>query len=223
MDCNSFVEAMSGVSLPSVFNPYADECEFADVTSRGAELRCATLRSYLAAVHRAGCDTMWMGRDLGYRGGRRTGLALTDEANLGQVPIRYPGASVVRSTRGAIVAERTAAEIWSVLMRVGDPPLLWNVFPFHPHEPGNSLSNRKFTARELAVAEGLNRELIEWLGIRRIVAIGLDAATYARRLGLEVLAVRHPSYGGVSEFRRAMADIYDVGSQGHAQQLGLIP
>jgi len=29
-----------------------------------------------------GSNTIWMGRDLGYRGGRRTGLALTDEAHL---------------------------------------------------------------------------------------------------------------------------------------------
>lgn len=223
MNCSKFVNAMAAVSLPSVFNPYADQCDFADVTSGGARLRRATLRSYLAAVQRAGCDTMWMGRDLGYRGGRRTGLALTDEANLARVSVRYPGAKAVKATRGAIIAERTAAEIWSVLMRVREPPILWNVFPFHPHEQGNPLSNRKFTARELAVAEDINRELIQWLGIRRIIAIGQDAEKYANRLGGEVLAVRHPSYGGVTDFRRAMANVYNIVEQGAAPQLGLIP
>lgn len=223
MDCNSFVDLMCAVSLPSVFNPYADECELADVVGRGAGLRRATLTSYLGAVQRSGCDTMWMGRDLGYRGGRRTGLALTDEANLGRVSARYPGATVTKATRGAVVAERTAAEIWSVLMLVEEPPLLWNVFPFHPHEQGKPLSNRKFTTRELSVAEELNRHLVEWLGITRIVAIGQDAATYARRLGLGVVAVRHPSYGGVTDFRRAMADVYDIRPNCAVRQLGLIP
>lgn len=210
MNSASFVRAMTSISLPSVFNPYADSCEFADAEDGGAKRRCMTLRSYLSAVQSAGCNTMWMGRDLGYRGGRRTGLALTDEASLHQVSLRYPGAKAVKATKGVVVAERTAAEIWSVLMRVKEAPILWNVFPFHPYENGNHFSNRKFTARELSVAESINFELIKWLGVKRIVAIGQDAAGYSRRLGVEVVSIRHPSYGGVKDFREGMANVYGL-------------
>lgn len=222
MNATQFVERMAEISLPAVFNPYADSCDIADAPGRGAEARRSTLQSYLAAVERSGCDTMWMGRDLGYRGGRRTGLALTDEANLHRVPIRYPGACVAKATMGAAVAERTAAEIWSVLLRVDAAPLLWNVFPFHPHEPNNPLSNRKFTRCELRLAEELNVELISWLGIKRIVALGQDAASYGRRLGIKVISIRHPSYGGVSDFRRGMSELYELQPADNACQLQLL-
>lgn len=155
-----------------------------------------------------------MGRDLGYRGGRRTGIALTDEAHLPCVGDIYRGVEARRSTVGAVVAERTAAEIWSILKLVDAPPLLWNVFPLHPHESGNHLSNRKFTAAELAVAEDLNRDLIRMLRIESVVAIGQDAGAYSQRLGVEVVQVRHPSYGGVREFRGGMSSIYGIAERG---------
>lgn len=90
------------------------------------------------------------------------------------------------------------------------PPLLWNVFPFHPHEADNPLTNRRFKAKELALVNELNNALIKWLGVRRIVAIGQDAASYATAFGVEVLTVRHPSYGGVKDFRNGMRQIYSI-------------
>ncbi|MDB0523078.1 hypothetical protein [Ralstonia solanacearum] len=87
-------------------------------------------------------------------------------------------------------------------------PLLWNVFPFHPHEADDPLTNRKFTARELAAVSDLNHALFKWLGIRRIICIGQDAANYAKSFGITVECVRHPSYGGIADFRRGMHEIY---------------
>jgi radical SAM superfamily enzyme YgiQ (UPF0313 family) len=56
-----------------------------------------------------------MGRDLGYRGGRRTGLALTDEYHLVDLEQVFPNTKFTRATVGDAVSERTAAEIWRVL------------------------------------------------------------------------------------------------------------
>jgi hypothetical protein len=120
----------------------------------------------------------------------------------------YPGANAARATKGAAVAERTAAEIWAVLARLESPPLLWNVFPFHPHERDSEMTNRKFSSRELAMVSELNHDLVNWLGIKRIVCIGQDAAVYAKSFGVEVDQVRHPSYGGTTEFRVGMKKIY---------------
>lgn len=209
MTPTSFVQALAAVKLPNVFNPYADTCEVHD-RSNAAAMRRRGLRTLLTAAQAIGIDTIWMGRDLGYRGGRRTGLALTDEMQLMQFPSIYPGAEPEKATLGPAVAERTAAEIWAVLAQLDLPPLLWNVFPFHPHEPGNAFTNRKFTAAELRVADGLNRQLIAWLGIRRIIAIGQDAAHYAAQFGVQVECVRHPSYGGVTEFRDGIRRLYGL-------------
>jgi hypothetical protein len=151
-----------------------------------------------------------MGRDLGYRGGRRTGLALTDEYHLPSLEKVYPGCQSRQATHGPAVAERTASEIWAILHVIENPPLLWNVFPLHPHEAENPLSNRKFSSRELAAVAEVSAALISWLGIKRIVAIGQDAALYASRFGLEIITIRHPSYGGVREFREGMRRLYNV-------------
>jgi len=209
MTPNSFVRALASLHQEDVFNPYADTCAVYDLGDAPA-VRRRNLRSYLTSAKSLGVDTIWMGRDLGYRGGRRTGLALTDEVHLSAVGKRYPGCEYERTTRGPAVAERTAAEIWSVLQRLEVPPLLWNVFPLHPHESGKPFSNRRFTSAELREVEDLNAALISWLGIKRIVAIGQDAAHYAVRFSAKVSTVRHPSYGGVREFRSGIREVYSL-------------
>lgn len=207
MNSSTFVQALASIQLPNVFNPYSDQCDVHD-RANAAALRRKSLRSYLDAVESAGADTIWMGRDLGYRGGRRTGLALTDEQHLSVLASLYPGAQPSKATLGPIVAERTAAEIWGVLRQIEVPPLLWNVFPFHPHEPGDPFTNRKFTAKELGVVDQLNAALVRWLGITKIIAIGQDAAAYSEKFGAPVVCVRHPSYGGTTEFREGMRRLY---------------
>jgi hypothetical protein len=200
------VNALASVRLTNVFNPYADVCPVYDRPDAPAARR-ANLLGFLKATKRLGVDTIWMGRDLGYRGGRRTGLALTDERHLPVITSVY-GARAGQATIGPAVAERTAAEIWAILAQLSAPPFLWNVFPFHPHEPNDPFSNRKFTSRELAVVHDINQALIRQLGIRRIVAIGQDAAHYSSSFGVEVISVRHPSYGGVNEFRAGIQGLY---------------
>lgn len=216
MNPNTFVRDLAAIALGNVFNPYADTCALYD-KSDAPSTRRRNLRIYVAAAQAQGVDTIWMGRDLGYRGGRRTGLALTDEYHLLELQRLFPGTTFARATVGTAVAERTSAEIWAALRALPRQPLLWNVFPFHPHERGDPLTNRRFTARELAEVDELNAVLIEGLGVKRIVSIGQDAAAYARRFSVEVEIVRHPSYGGVADFRRGIGQLYGLGA-GHLRR-----
>lgn len=209
MSPQSFVQKMAEIALPDVFNPYSDVCDVHDKVGAPA-MRRRNLRLLLISAKKLEVDTIWMGRDLGYRGGRRTGLAFTDERHLPMMEQIYPGSESTKTTRSPEIAERTASEIWAVLCLLDKPPLLWNVFPFHPHDHGVPFTNRKFTARELRCVDELNANLISWLKIRRIVSIGKDAASYAKRFGVEVACVRHPSYGGVTEFRRGIGQLHGI-------------
>ncbi|MGB8129471.1 MAG: uracil-DNA glycosylase [Candidatus Angelobacter sp.] len=173
--------------------------------------RARALLELLQAAVETEVDALWIGRDLGYRGGRRTGLALTDDVHLAIHATRWC-VSVERATVGSLVAERTAAVIWGVLARISAPVFLWNVFPLHPHERDDPFSNRSHSAQERAVGEELLAELILMLQPRRLVAIGKDAARTLSRMSVtaEVSRVRHPSYGGQRDFVQQIMCLYDL-------------
>jgi hypothetical protein len=188
------------LKFENVFNPYSDRCTQFDV-SNAPGLRRDALAEILAAAAAREVDSLWIGRDLGYRGGRRTGLALTDDVHLTTHAMRW-NVTIQRATSGAMVAERTAAVIWNMLTLVAVPVFLWNVFPFHPHEANDPFTNRAHNARERAVGLEVLAQMVQMLRPRRIVAIGNDAnATAIRVAGVtEVIKMRHPSYGGQRDF-----------------------
>lgn len=209
MTPKSFVATLSDMRLPAVFNPYADCCDVHD-RSDAARLRRRNLQILLeAALDQHVCE-IWIARDLGYRGGRRTGIPLTDEVHLQLVGHLFGGIELRRATRGPLVAERTAAVVWRVLARIDRPVLLWNVFPFHPHEPDDPFSNRCHTATERAQTLPLLQTLISMMEPERLVAIGRDAQLALRDVGLPVSTVRHPSYGGQSEFIAGLYSLYGI-------------
>jgi hypothetical protein len=210
MKLHSYVSAVASLRFDSCFNPYVDRCEIHDRPDAPAR-RAAALSAMIENAARVPIDAIWVGRDLGYRGGRRTGLALTDDVHVARHAMRWDFIAE-RPTIGAAVAERTAAVIWSMLSRIDAKIFLWNVFPLHPHESGESFTNRPHNALERRAGEALLQSLIELLRPTRIVAIGNDAATAANRVAaaVPVICVRHPSYGGQAEFMRQIASLYNA-------------
>lgn len=207
-----FVETLKTLDFTHTFNPYSDRCEvhdYADAPRR----RCDALLAILQAAAGSEIDSLWIGRDLGYRGGRRTGLALTDDVHLLAHAERWSTA-IKKPTKGDAVAERTAAVIWNVLNQIDAAVFLWNVFPLHPHEPDDPFTNRAHNARERQAGEELLFQLIILLRPRRLVPIGNDAASTAYRLcaNQSISQIRHPSYGGQKEFLKQVRDLYGLRS-----------
>lgn len=203
-------EEIAAVRSSNTFNPYSDRCDVCDRAGAPAR-RLQMLRSLLRSAEAQQVDSFWIGRDLGFRGGRRTGLALTDDCHIRQHGERWHLA-FSRPTQGQAVKERTASVIWGQLSDIDARIFLWNVFPFHPHHPGDAFSNRAHNAAERRIGLEILNELIKLLRPKHVVCIGSDAANSVERLRFRASTykVRHPSYGGQSAFCRQIAELYEV-------------
>ncbi len=206
----AFINRLAQVEIANVFNPYRDHCDVHDVDG-AALIRRRNLETVLTARYAMTVDSIWFGRDLGYRGGRRTGLALTDEVTMFSMACRSGRASsITKATHGSPVAERTAAVIWSFIHRLPRPPMLWNAFPLHPHEPETPFTNRAHTARERRETAWTIEALVKRFNSPRLIAIGNDASKALSDLGFEHETTRHPSYGGQREFIATMERIHGL-------------
>jgi len=209
MTITSFIRDLAAFEGERVFNPYAQRCEKYDRFD-AARIRRRNLNELMKSAIEGGASTIWVARDLGYRGGRRTGLALTDEAHLSCLAEVFEADKIQRATKGPLVAERTATVIWRMLARIDEPVMLWNVFPFHPHEAGDPMSNRCHTRAEREAAAPFLEALIEMLKPTKLVAIGRDAACALEGLPIPIYQARHPSYGGQNEFIEQIETLYGL-------------
>jgi len=204
-----FMDALCSIQLKDVFNPYTDHCPLHD-RNDAAYLRRQNLERSLETAVNLKVKTIWIARDLGYRGGRRTGLALTDETHLNAYSALFQGLPIERATKGPPIGERTANVIWRMLARVEQPVFLWNVFPLHPHTPENPMTNRNHTAKERQACSWFLHTLIDLLKPDKVIAIGGEAHKAADSLGITSIQVRHPSYGGQNVFIRQIEEAYQL-------------
>lgn len=208
-NAEEFVELVAALRFDDAFNPYSDLCSDFDRPD-AARIRRHNLIMVLDAAIDRGVDSIWVARDLGYRGGRRTGLALTDEVHLGAHADLLGTPPLARSTNGPAMAERTATVIWQMLIAIRQPVFLWNVFPLHPHDAGDPMSNRCHTRGERLASRHIMVGLIHLLSPSRVLAIGRDAQLALEDLGVTAEKVRHPSYGGQSEFIAGVSTHYGL-------------
>jgi hypothetical protein len=203
----AFVAQLATLRFENVFNPYSEMCPIHDRDDAPA-VRTNNLVSVLTAAIDGGVHSFWIARDLGHKGGRRTGLALTDESNLENYANLLGAGSLQKATSTALVSENTARVVWERLLKINRRIFLWNIFPLHPHNSGDSLSNRHHNRFEREACAHLIQWLLDHLHPTQVVAIGGDAARALNRQKLKFKGVRHPSFGGQSDFRHGINAIY---------------
>ena len=210
MNIRDFVKELETLDFENTFNPYIDHCEIHDYKGSPGKRR-VLLTKILKAASRVEVDSIWIGRDLGFRGGRRTGLALTDDIHLTKHAERW-GVNTSKITKGEAVPERTASIVWDVLNKISDPVFLWNVFPLHPFQAGDPFTNRSHNAKEREAGEEILALLISILKPKQIVAIGNDAQKSVDRMAgsIKYMKVRHPSYGGQNIFLQQIKTLYGL-------------
>jgi uracil-DNA glycosylase len=192
-----------------VFNPYRLDDPEHDLRG-GAARRRENLRRYLKAVR----DARWLlvGLAPGYRGARFTGVPFTDEHRL-----CWPGSCYDRTGKREHAWREATAGVMMELLGARNDIACWNVCPWHPHEPGDSLSNADPDGETI----GYGLQVLEWLVLRllpkaRLVAVGQVAADALRTFRVngklvEVAAeLRHPAHGGANEFRQQAAELFGI-------------
>ncbi|MEZ5993990.1 MAG: uracil-DNA glycosylase [Planctomycetota bacterium] len=173
----------------------------------GAAKRRENLRRYLKALPAP--KYAFIGIAPGYRGARFTGVPFSDEDRL-----CFPGSCYDRSsTRDRAYREATAGVVMDLLGSRTDV-VCWNIVPWHPHKPGEPLTNVDPDAE--TIAYGL--EALEYFFQRlypetKAVAVGQIPAKALEGFkvdgkAIEVAAtLRHPARGGANEFREQAAEL----------------
>lgn len=213
MRLHHFVSTVASLRFQDTFNPYSDRCSIYDRNDAPCR-RSEALSRMVIRAENVGVDSIWVGRDLGYRGGRRTGMALTDDVHM-ECHARRWNFSAKRPTVGKVVAERTASVVWGMLSSIDARVFLWNVFPLHPHEADAPFTNRQHNAAERRTGEEILSMLIQLLRPTRVVAIGNDAGAAVTRVSgsTPTITVRHPSYGGQRQFERQVGELYELNNK----------
>lgn len=209
---NSIIQRLSINSFDNSFNPYSDICSHFD-NSESNKIRRNNLEKYLKYFSKLDSIDIWIGRDLGYKGGRKTGIPFTSENNIALLNENLGLDLQIASNSKIISSEISANTIWEVFNDISDNIIFWNIYPFHPHEKGNQFTNRKFNKEEEFFGLNILQLLIKSLKIKRIICIGNDSFNSLKKINIEhipITAVRHPSYGGITIFKNKIREIYNV-------------
>lgn len=215
-DVEAFISAVASIRSENSFNPYRDVCEIADNID-SPRIRTSNLVSVLEACLQADKCSLWIARDLGYRGGRRTGVPLTDEVFLQEYGNAVGARNLRKATSGPAVGERTAHITHGLVRQIDTKIFMWNIFPLHPHEPKEQLTNRKHTSYEREISRFAIEWLVDNLKIDAVVAIGRDSQAALLDMRIDAFPVRHPSYGGQKDFIHGIAEVYQIDAPAEPQ------
>ncbi len=170
-------------------------------------IRRANLRRYLAAMQARKPGTLLVMEAPGYRGCRLTGVPVTSrKLLLNGVPgldlfgVEHGFQDVPEAGFERIQGEQSATIVWGTLSELGQVPLIWNTYPFHPHRPGEALTNRRPRASEIALGQPFLNAIIAHFMPAQIIAIGNVAHESLSSMGIDCVKVRHPAQGGKNDF-----------------------
>lgn len=218
---NNILNELDMYKGEDVFNPYREKCSKND-NKHSPDIRFENLYNILFSFNMQGADSIWLGRDLSYNGGRRTGIAFTDEFNLDNASNLWKTKVIkATSTDRVRVQEKSATLIWKKLMQFNHEGklgrvFLWNVFPMHPYNKDKPFSNRSHTKKEREFGTKIFDMLLDYISPGRVVCVGNDAYDFAKNFTNKVesiVKVRHPAYGGEKILASQLDELYQVGQQ----------
>lgn len=168
--------------------------------STEAGLRRQNLNLYLNKMYGVNPGILLLGEAPGYKGCGITGVPFTSERILTEYPFfRGQGFQIFNKTQRP-ESEISATIVWDELEHHDSLPLIWNIFPFHPHTSENKQANRTPNKAELQTGKKFLLQLLELFCIEKIITLGRKPESMVKELGLKQTYVRHPANGGKNKF-----------------------
>lgn len=161
--------------------------------------------------------TLLLGEAPGHKGCKLTGVPFTSEYIIGSGKYKLFG--YTEETKAALKMgkinpqkEATATIIWEALERLEIYPLMWNAYPFYPHDNINDKPNRKPKPEEIdELGKKYFNKLIELIPVENFVAVGNVAEKTLKRFGIaNVHCIPHPSYGNKSKFIEGLEQLQKI-------------
>jgi uracil-DNA glycosylase len=153
-------------------------------------------------------NTLLLGEAPGYKGCRITGVPFTSERVLTEVSFFKDQGYQCLHQPDQLESEISATIVWKELARYSDKPLIWNIFPFHPHASNDQRSNRPPNKQELEIGTHFLIALLAIFPVEKIIALGRKAESQIKKLGYEYAYVRHPARGGKNKFMAGLRTAY---------------
>ena len=185
-------------STDTVFNQYQDK------------LILANLKAYISYLHQHNPEILLIGEAPGYRGCRLTGIPFTS----GDI-IRKAEHSIFKDRENEIglrqvVSENTATILWNFLSTNKSLPILWNAFPFHPHQRGFPESNRKPDISEIDEGKTYLKTIYNLFKPEKLCSLGRVGESILKEVfpNEKIIYIRHPSHGGKKAFIEGMHKVY---------------
>lgn len=201
---NDLIEQLAEFTAPNVFNPWRDmdplDVGFGHLHRRLRLARHFNVRPKLLLI----------GEAPGYQGCHFSGVPFTNEKLIldGAIPRVHTTGRLTKRERPW--REPSATIVWRTLHELGlaEHVVLWNAFAWHPHKPGNPMSNRAPTRTELEQGRPVLMKVLEYFEGVPIVPVGRVAARTLADLKVEAMHnVRHPSMGGANDFCTGMMNL----------------
>lgn len=197
-------ELASMPSTPIAENLYADD--------PAGRIRFANLKEYFRRIALLSPDIILIGEAPGYQGTRRTGVPFGSEHI---ITGGMPEVGFFENTLGfrqaydggRIYKEPTSTIMWRKISRYDKLPLLWAVYPLHPHIASNTESNRTPTHSEVTAMKDHLLKLLHITQPRTVLALGNTAKATLDDLGIATQKLRHPARGGGPVFERQLDEI----------------
>jgi len=204
-ETDKLIHRLADFSFPHVFNPW-NQHDILDAGGGGPYARMDRLRQHFNCTPKY----LLIGEAPGYQGCHFSGVPFTNEKLLLEGVVPRIECKDRLTSRKLPWCEPSATIVWGTLhsLRIADCTVMWNAFAWHPHKPGEPMSNRAPTAQELRFGLEILKGVLKLFEPAKLIAVGNKSRETLESLGIwNAKHVRHPSMGGAKQFREGMKKI----------------